>query len=66
MTLNKNNSFKDVTELLDSLSNSVNSISSTIGELREEQEKVKAMKTEIGLTKAFDDILYNMIMNNNK
>lgn len=66
MTLNKNNSFKDVTELLDSLSNSVNSISSVIEEITEEQEKAKAMKTEIGLTKAFDNILYNMIMNNNK
>lgn len=66
MTVNKSNSFKDVTELLDSLSDGVNSIISNIEELTEEQEQVKAMETEIGLTKAFDDILYNMIMNNNK
>lgn len=66
MTVNKDNSFKDVTELLDSLSDSVNSMISDIEELKEEQEKAKAMETEIGVNKAFNNILYNMIMNNNK
>lgn len=66
MTVNKSNSFKDVTELLDSLTDRVNSITSDIEELKEEQEEARAMEAEIGATKEFNNILYNMIMNNNK
>ena len=66
MSLNESNSFKDINELIDRLSDGVNSIISDIEELREEQEEAEAMETEIGLTKEFNNILYNMIMNNNK